>query len=492
MTLAETVAEVETWQDWPLEQKIRLRMVLRRRALANKAREDQLPPQEPWQKFLMTGGRGSGKSWAGAKAFADEILSDPERTKGAWAIVAPTFADARDKCVESDESGVLVALGTSLREVNARSSAIVEKWNRSIGEIVFHDGTRIVIDGADDGAYRIQGENLRGVWADEVGLWKKWKTAWDESITFALRLGRSRIIATGTPKRSLPARALVKRLLADPKCVHRRLLTADNWDNLSEAFKDAVRPYVGTTLGAQELEGKMLEDAEGALWHRWWIDLTRAEEGFVPHAGWQRPPMIGCDPSDGTEDGAEHAYTVSALGMDHQLYVVESEGMRCSPTAFARETILVAARYHGVLVLEKNHGGQWLVDTYRRAMKDLKVNVPLKVVSASQSKRTRAEPVAGLYEPREIGGETIPGRVRHVGVHELLEDQMCNWTGAPGEQSPDRLDSLVWSLVPFMEASFAPPPVDAGTSIPYADAPAVAGGAVGWSAPDSYAAVSWS
>jgi len=37
-----------------------------------------------------------------------------------------------------------------------------------------------------------------------------------------------------------------------------------------------------------------------------------------------------------------------------------------------------------------------------------------------------------------------------------LEDQMCTFTGAQNERSPDRLDSLVWACHPFLNMSFGP------------------------------------
>jgi phage terminase large subunit-like protein len=64
-------------------------------------------------------------------------------------------------------------------------------------------------------------------------------------------------------------------------------------------------------------------------------------------------------------------------------------------------------------------------------------NVPLQLVSASRGKRTRAEPVAALYEQ---------GRVSHVGYHATLEDEQVNYTGAPNEASPDVMDAAVWAL----------------------------------------------
>ena len=63
--------------------------------------------------------------------------------------------------------------------------------------------------------------------------------------------------------------------------------------------------------------------------------------------------------------------------------------------------------------------------------------VPVELVHASRGKRTRAEPVAALYEQ---------GRVHHVGALPELEDQLCLWEATSGEPSPDRLDALVWAV----------------------------------------------
>jgi phage terminase large subunit-like protein len=58
-------------------------------------------------------------------------------------------------------------------------------------------------------------------------------------------------------------------------------------------------------------------------------------------------------------------------------------------------------------------------------------------VHAKRGKLLRAEPVAAYYEQ---------GRVRHVGNLTKLEQQMLTFTGATGEQSPDRLDAAVYAI----------------------------------------------
>ncbi len=448
----------EDWRLWSPEDKRAFLLSIRERRLGTwreQARPDQLPPDDEWVTLFLSGGRGSGKTWAGAHVLVQEIEEDPLRETegpGVWAIVAPTFADARDKCVEG-ESGLLAALHTTSQEVKAGISPTVAVWNRSLGEVVLHDGTKIVIDGADDGAPTIQGENLRGAWCDEIGLWKKWKEAFDEALGYAVRKGRARRIVTGTPKRDRPARKLVKRLIAEsktnPRIVVRRLLTKDNWGNLSETFRQTVMQTANTELGRQELEGIMLDEAQGALWKREWIEEGRVVSG--PET-WTRK-VLALDPSDGADESDEQAWCLAGLGDDHQLYVAASEGMRTTPREWLEAAVILANRAGAAIVVEKNHGGAFLMELLEQVMAELGVRVPVIEVTASDGKRTRAETPSMLYEQ---GAKTGTHVVHHIGDHPEMEDQMCNWTGEPGIPSPDRMDALVWALTELMSGSGAP------------------------------------
>ena len=67
---------------------------------------------------------------------------------------------------------------------------------------------------------------------------------------------------------------------------------------------------------------------------------------------------------------------------------------------------------------------------------------------ATRGKAVRAEPVSTLYDK---------GLVHHVGVFDLLEDELTTWTPEDNE-SPNRLDALVWGITELM-----------GNSIKYAD-----------------------
>jgi predicted phage terminase large subunit-like protein len=223
----------------------------------DKARKEQLPPEGDWRVWYLMGGRGSGKTRSGAEMLAHWEHQHP----GLSAAVAPTFADARDVCAEDPGSGLLAVLGNRVAAGG---------WNRSLGEIHLRSGSRIFLDGADDGALRIQGKNLSGCWADEVGLWaSQWERAWKESIRFAVRHGQAKIVATGTPKMGHP---LVASLVNDQRVPVSRLKTSDNKANLAPAALEAFyEEFGGTRLGAQELDGEWIMALEGDLLKRaWW------------------------------------------------------------------------------------------------------------------------------------------------------------------------------------------------------------------------------
>ena len=87
---------------------------------------------------------------------------------------------------------------------------------------------------------------------------------------------------------------------------------------------------------------------------------------------------------------------------------------------------------------ETNQGGDMVIST----IKTIDEKAVVIGVHASRGKRTRAEPVSSLYEQ---------GRVHHVGCFPELEDQMCEWE--PGQESPDRMDALVWGITRLMEGA---------------------------------------
>ena len=264
--------------DWPEERKMQVLTHLQRERWLELARPEQVPPEGDWRVWFCQGGRGGGKTRTGAETLASW---EGEYPPGEYAIIAPTFADARDTCAESSSSGILTVLGPR-----------VGNYNRSLGEIHLKSGSRIFLDGADDGALRIQGKNLRAAWCDEAGLWVAWDKAWNESLAFAVRHDPSRIIVTGTPKMG---HGLIKLLVEDEKIPVSRFRTVDNVQNLdATAVAELYARYAGTRLGSQELDGEWIAAIEGDLLKRsWWryYEPQRRGETFEMFLG--RLPRFG-------------------------------------------------------------------------------------------------------------------------------------------------------------------------------------------------------
>jgi phage terminase large subunit-like protein len=215
----------------------------------------------------------------------------------------------------------------------------------------------------------------------------------------------------------------------------------ENKGNLSPKFiREIERKYAGTRLGRQEIDGDVIDDIDGALWKRKWIDDFRART----HPELKRivvavdPPASSFETSD---TPAECGIVVSGLGVDGHGYVLADFSLVGTPDEWASEALRAYAYFEAdCIVGEVNNGGEMVGHTIKTAAKDKKMKlVPYKAVRASRGKQLRAEPISLPYQR---------GLVHHVGCHSDLEDQQCNWV--PGEKSPDRLDALVWGLTELM------------------------------------------
>jgi phage terminase large subunit-like protein len=374
------------------------------------ARASQQPPPGDWLVWLILAGRGFGKTRTGAEWLKHVALGQPGTR---WAVVAPTYADARDTCIEG-ESGLLATLPKDR----------VDTWNRSLGEVILTNGSRVKLFSAED-PDRLRGPQHHGAWCDELAAWN-YPATWDQ-LQFGLRLGdHPRTVVTTTPKPT----PLVKALHARPDAVVTRGSTFDNASNLSGAALAELRSrYEGTRLGRQELYAEILDDVEGALWTHAMIDANRATH--VPDLV---RTVVAIDPA-GTSTDASDETGIVAAGIDGRghLYVLADRSGRFSPDGWGRRAVDLYDEVSGDrIVAESNFGA----DMVEHVIRTVDPDVAYRKVTATRGKRLRAEPVAALYEQ---------GRVHHVGDLGDLEDQMTSWTpDAAG--SPDRLDALVWAI----------------------------------------------
>lgn len=382
------------------------------------ARPEQLPPDSDWSVWLYLAGRGAGKTRTAAEWLADQAISQPNTR---WAIVAPTYADARDTCAEG-ESGILNVL---------RRYKALKDYNRSIGEILLINGSRIKLFSADK-PDRFRGPQHHGAWCDELAAYR-YTDAWDQ-LQFGLRLGdHPRVIVTTTPRPTSLIRSLATR--ADGSVAVTRGSTFDNAQNLAQtALADLKLRYEGTRLGRQELYGEIIDEVDGALWTLAQLDETRVTD---------HPPLVrvvvAIDPATTSgEKSDETGIVVAGMTADGHYYILEDLTRRSSPDSWARVAVEAYHRHQADRIIgETNNGG----DMIEALLRQVDPTISYKKVTATRGKILRAEPIASIYEQ---------GRAHHLGSFPALEDQMCNYT-PDSDFSPDRLDALVWAMTDLME-----------------------------------------
>ena len=357
-------------------------------------------------------GRGAGKTRTAAEWLCWEAIRQPNTR---WAIVAPTYGDARDTCVEG-ESGVLAIL--------RRYKVLRDKgWNRSMGEIYLNNGSQIKLFSADK-PDRFRGPQHHGAWCDELAAYR-YTDAWDQ-LQFGMRLGdKPRIVVTTTPRPTALIRSLAGR--NDGSVAITRGSTFDNAANLApSALLELEARYHGTRLGRQELYGEILDDVEGALWTRGVIERNRLQKAPA-----LARIVVSVDPAvTNNADSDETGIIVCGSDTQGNGYVLADYSFRGSPLDWASKVVQVFQDHKADSILvEVNQGGDMVASVLRQ----VKQGLPIREVRAHVGKRLRAEPVAAMYEQ---------GRIHHIGEFAQLEDQMTNWT-ADMPDSPDRLDAMV-------------------------------------------------
>jgi phage terminase large subunit-like protein len=392
----------------------------------------QTPPEGNWKTWVIMGGRGAGKTRAGAEWVRSMVEGAGPLDAGAArrvALVGETIDQVREVMVFGD-SGILACSPPDRRP----------EWQATRKRLVWPNGAVAQVFSAHE-PDSLRGPQFDAAWVDELAKWKKGEGAWDQ-LQFALRLGHNpRQVVTTTPQ-NVP---VLKAILANDSTVVTHAPTTANRANLAASFLAEVHSrYAGTQLGRQELEGLLIDGVEGALWKAGAI-----EAGRIDAAPALSRIVVAVDPPVSAHKSSDTCgiVVVGAITdgppQNWRAVVLEDASVQgASPEAWARAALDAFAR-HGAdrLVAEVNQGGN-LVETVIRQIDAL---VPFRAVHARASKGARAEPVAALYEQ---------GRVAHLRGLGPLEEQMFLMTaqGYSGRGSPDRVDALVWALTELIIA----------------------------------------
>jgi phage terminase large subunit-like protein len=248
----------------------------------------------------------------------------------------------------------------------------------------------------------------------------------------------ARIFISGTPSPVPLVIRLDERLKAeDPTLCVTMGRTKDNYKNLDPGMiSELEAQYAGTRFYQQEMEGKLLREAENALWTQQMIEDA--------HLVFQKIEFdriaIGLDPAVSSEKDADETGIILAAAKGNIAYVIGDYSVRTSALEWARRAIKACSRHNaGSLVYERNLAGPLINDVLNKTLQELDVPVRLIPINAKGKKQARHEPIAALYEA---------GRVRHMpnphetwGCLDVLESQMTTWEPTL-TNSPDRIDAL--------------------------------------------------
>jgi phage terminase large subunit-like protein len=358
--------------------------------------------------WLILAGRGFGKTRTGAETVREWVKGNKYVN-----LIGATADDARDIMIEG-ESGIMAICPNQERPVYRKSERRLD-WPNGAKSLIF----------TADEPERLRGKQHEKLWADELGAWRR-PESWDQAM-MGLRLGKKpQGIVTTTPKPN----KLIHALVEDKRNVVTKGSTYENRANLARGFFDyVITKYEGTRLGRQELSAEILDDTPGALW-----TLSLIEKHRVVKAPDLIRIVIAIDPPATSGPHSDEAGIIAAgLAASGHSYILD-DGSKSSaaPAVWAKAgTDLYIKRQADLIVGEGNNGGEMVGFT----VLTINPNVNYKMVHASRGKYTRAEPISALYER---------GLVHHVGAFPELESQMTTWV--PGEESPDRMDALVWAL----------------------------------------------
>ncbi|WP_083840719.1 terminase large subunit domain-containing protein [Salipiger aestuarii] len=400
------------------------------------AMEHQLPPAGDWRSWVIMGGRGAGKTRAGAEwvrsCVEGALPLSPGRCKRV-ALIGETMDQVREVMIFG-ESGIMNCSPPDRRP----------EWQATRRCLVWPNGAEAMVFSAHD-PEGLRGPQFDAAWVDELAKWKKARDTWD-MLQFALRLGAHPQVCVTTTPRNI---GILKELLELPSTVVTRARTEANRANLADSFLEEVRARYGNSrLAKQELDGILVTDVDGALWTH--EVLERAQTLKVPKE-FDRI-VVAVDPPAG-EGKAADACGIVVAGVvcdgppqSWRAWVLEDATVQgTSPTGWAQAAADAFDRWQADrVVAEVNQGGAMVESVLRQVAPQ----IALRKVHATRGKSARAEPVAALYEQ---------GRIGHAGAFVELEEQMGLMTGAgfEGQGSPDRVDALVWALTELVVDSQA-------------------------------------
>lgn len=228
-----------------------------------------------------------------------------------------------------------------------------------------------------------------------------------------------------------------------PQVLHIHTTYLDNLPFLSKEFLDGVELMKSTDKKkyGYKIIGRWQEkDEENALWKQAQINALRVTEAPL-----LKRIVVSIDPAVTSKDTSdETGIIVKGLGYNDHTYTLEDGSGRYTPTEWCQKAVDLFNKWKCDRVVgEVNNGG----DLIESLLRTIAPNIPYTGVHATRDKLTRAEPVAALSEQ---------GKSHHVGIFVDLEYEQTTWAAKKGDKSPNRIDADVWAtaeLIPEMNVN---------------------------------------
>ena len=382
-----------------------------------------------WTIWLFLGGRGAGKTRAGAewvRGIARLLRRSPRR--GAIALVGETLADARSVMVEG-ASGLLARAcagrAAALRAVEAHAD-----WpNGAVAQLFSADEPEV-----------LRGPQFDAAWCDEFGKWRDAEAAWD-MLQFGLRLGeRPRQVVDHDAAPDRADRSAARRSAGGGDARRDRGERRQSGARLLRRVVGALWRHAARPAGARR------RDDRG---HR----RTRCGTRALIERGARRAPRPRCarivvavDPpaSAGPHaDAAASSWRGSARTDAAMCSPTDGRAARAARLGGARRSAPIGSYEADRIVAEVNQGGD--------------------MVEAVIAQAGRACRCARCVRRAAMAARRADRRALRAGPRRIMSARSPRWktrcaTSArrqPAGASPDRVDALVWALTELLLARAA-------------------------------------
>jgi len=354
--------------------------------------ESRIPQQHQlWRSrashLLYLGGRGSGKSYAGAIW----TLMRPPNTRGL--IVAPTLGNLKAAALQS-----LLPL--------AYGAGLVEQHNKQEGWIRLIDGKEILLRSLDREEL-LRGPSIHWLWGDELAI-EKTRDAWDIVIACVREPGERQRLVTTTPPLNGEHHWLhdtfVKQAIPG---VHEVIVsrTADNPYNPPD-YESGLRRDWADAYAARELDAKWID--VGA------VEVYNTELLLTAPVGFQIADLVKTVRSyDTAATGGGGDYTAGVLmSIDkaNRLYIRDVMRGQWAPEprdAMMKRTAEIDGSAVTILVCqERGSAGKSQAVYWTRILIGFTVRTELE----SGDKVVRAGPFAGQVGAGNVTITCEPGR----------------------------------------------------------------------------------